>query len=100
MTIPDWIVLYAATIAAIYILLPLFREEVSMEEEKYTVVLTPRTFQMSRPDWHIKVVTPSGTEFWDSSPRRWTAKLKARRIIRLCKKGKYKDKRQGETYYV
>lgn len=68
--------------------------------DTYQVILTPRTFQMTSSDWHICVIAPSGLEVWDSSPYRWTAKIKARWIVRGLKNGRYKDHRQAESYEI
>lgn len=68
--------------------------------DDYQVILTPRTFMMTSNDWHICVITPSGLEIWDVSPYRWTAKLKARWIVRRHRNGGYKDHRQAESYPI
>lgn len=66
----------------------------------YRVILTPRTFQMTSDDWHILVVCPNGLELWDSSPWKWTAKIKARRMIRRHQRGGYQDNRKTEEFEI
>ena len=68
--------------------------------ENYQVILTPRTFMMTADDWHICVICPGGLEIWSSAPYRWTAKIKARWIIRRHRNGDYQDHRQTESYEV
>lgn len=68
--------------------------------EDYQVTLTPRTFGNTYDDWHIWIITPEGRVIEDWTTYKWTAKLKARWIIRHHRNGCSGDRRQGESYYV
>jgi hypothetical protein len=66
----------------------------------YVVTLTPRQFEMTNDDWHIKVQAPDGREVWESASWRWLARLKARWIVRGMRCGRYEDSRRQESFHV